>query len=215
MPIVHTNVIFERLNDEGEKQLQSAINEGKEAFSERFGFNVHWEGLELNFFRCDTRDDPPIDAISAMMTYLAEADKDVVARVIWEDDEYCYFGCAVFSASVSGDSEVVRAPVVYDEHFFDFDTHCLPIIKRDYANAIEEEGLKPDSDEYEDQEAFEEWYSSPEWGLDMWAISEVQHNATDEQIKFLLSHSWQHGKDGWEQKAVKKKATKKKVPKRS
>jgi len=29
MPIVSTNVIFERLNDEGEKQLQSAIDDGE------------------------------------------------------------------------------------------------------------------------------------------------------------------------------------------
>jgi len=44
--------------------------------------------------------------------------------------------------------------------------------------------------------------------------SATEKDAIDEQIKFLLSHSWQHGKDGWEQKAVKKKATKKKVAKK-
>jgi len=86
MPMVYTNVIFERLNDEGKKQLQSAIDEGKKAFSSKFGFKVYWDYLHVSFLGYRTRVRPPLEPIAEMITWLGKTDKDVVAKIEWEDD---------------------------------------------------------------------------------------------------------------------------------
>lgn len=213
MSWMNTHLAFLRLNEEGQKQLQTAIDEGEEAFSRRFGFEVFWEDLNIETFFLGTRTHPPLKAITKMITWLATADKDVVARVEWHDARnFNDFGTVVYIAEYDSDDGVFKCEVDDEEHYFYFVYDCLPKIKRDYAKQIKEAGLKPDSDEDEDIEAFWTWID--ESNADMDTITEVQRNATDADVKFFLSHTWQQVKDGWEYKKIRKKPTKKKATKK-
>jgi len=67
MPMVYTNVIFERLNDEGKNQLQTAIDEGEEAF---------WKWIDENNIDSETINEVQYNATQEEISfYLTHAFK--------------------------------------------------------------------------------------------------------------------------------------------